>query len=372
MARILAALAGALLAWPAIAQVAGTGHALADALNKRDVEAILRTIDIEAVGRQVLKDIGLNATDREAMLRGFPGALRSNIEIGMRSIESSKGSAKFVRTGTANGRPYALVRFDLGENGTDYVAYYVTRSGKVEDWYTHSMAAFFSDVARMSLATLFKTDSVLFALFGTPFVTGSDTKPFTELRTHLQAQDFPAAYRALERFPENFRRTRQWAVMRATYGGRVDEATHRAALRHLAENFGKDADLALMLIDHYIFEQQMDRALQAVGALERAIGGEDGATGNLRGRILLMAKRTGEAASACRRGMAVEPEHKPAYWCLVEVGLETRSGRLTVEGLSAYEKAFSVEFDPERLAAMEPYTSIATTPEFAAWRKSRR
>ncbi len=71
-------------------------------------------------------------------------------------------------------------------------------------------------------------------------------------------------------------------------------------------------------------------------------------------------------------GMTVEPDYKQAYWCLVEVGLETQNGKIAVEGLKAYEKAFSTEFDLDKLACLDPYKEIARTPEFAAWRKSRR
>jgi hypothetical protein len=127
-----------------------------------------------------------------------------------------------------------------------------------------------------------------------------------------------------------------------------------------------------MLIDHYIFEEQFDRALVSVSALERAIGGEDAATANLRGSILIGAKRFNDAGQACRRGMALESDHKPAYWCLVSVGIESRSGKIAVEGLKAYETAFSMEFDLEKLGALEAYREIARTPEFAAWKKSRR
>jgi hypothetical protein len=213
---------------------------------------------------------------------------------------------------------------------------------------------------------------MLFGLFGTRLTTDADFKPFAALRANLQAQDFAAAYKTLETFPESFRKTRQWALMRVTYGGRADDATHRAALRYLAQNFGKEADLQFMLIDHYVFEQQHDLALASLGALERAVGGEDGATQNLRGRILLGARRFDDAAKSCRRGMALEPDHKPAFWCLVEVGLDTNNGKIAVEGLSAYEKAFKVEFDPVKLAALGAYKQISRTPEFAAWAKKRK
>ena len=372
MKKMVLMAAGLLLASLARADVAATGEAIAAALNKRDVNATLRLIDADAVGRAVIKEMGLNAADRETVLKVFPNALRTNVDLGIRTIAGSNGSAKYLRSGQRNGRPFALVRYDLGDQGIDYVEYYLGKTDKVEDWYVHSMATLFSTSARLGLSSLLKTDSMLFALFGTRLATEADAKPFVELRTSLQKQDFAGAYRTLERFPEDFRKTRQWALMRVAYGGRVDGDTHRAALRYLAQNFGKDPELQFMLIDHYFFEKQFDGALASLAALERAIGGEDGATANLRGSILIAARRFNEAALACRRSMALESDHKAGYWCLVTVGLNTKSGKIAVEGLKAYEGAFSVEFNLNELAAIAEYKEIAATPEFVAWRKSRR
>jgi len=355
-----------------LADAAATGKAIAEALNQRDVEGVMRQMDVDAVTRLVLKDLGMGAKDRESVAKGFPKALRNNIDIGMRSIEGSKGSARFLRTGARDGKPFALLRYDLGDNGTEYVEYYVTAADKVEDWYAHSMATRYSTSAALGLATVFKTDSMLFAVLGVRTASDADAKPFQALRANLQAQDFPGAYRTLDTFPESFRKTRQWAVMRVTYAGRVDEATHRSALRHLAQNFGAEPELQFMLIDHYVFESQFDRALTAVGALEKAIGGVDGASANIRGSILMGAKRYPEAEKACRQGISVEPDHKNAYWCLVGVGIATNNGKIAVDGLKAFEKAFDTEFDLDKLGQLENYQRIAKTPEFAAWKKSRR
>lgn len=373
MKKILFALA-ILLPFPALAQadVVAAGEAIAAALNKRDAEALTRLLDADAVIRLVMKDAGLNASDREAVRKGLPRALRTNSEINVRNLETSKGTAKFLRAGARDGRTHALVRYDLGDEGIDYVEYYLTPGRKVEDWYVHSQANLYTNSVRFDIATMLKSDSMLYGFIGSKLTTQADIKPFTDLRQRIQAQDFAGAYRVLESFPESYRGSRQWALMRVTYGGRVDEATHRAALRHLAKNFGNEPDLQFMLIDHYFFEQQFDRALAALAALERAIGGEDGATANLRGSILIAAKRFDDAAPACRRGMAVEPDHKPAYWCLVTVGIGSKSGKLAVEGLKAYEKAFAIEFDLDKLAGLEQYREIARTPEFAAWAKTRR
>ena len=372
MKKLLCFFAGLLVSIHAQADPAASGEAIAAAINKRDLEGVLATIDVDAVHRLVLKDLALKDTDREALRKGLPKGLRNNLGIGMKSIEASKGTAKYVRAGKRGAKPYALVRMDLGDEGTDYVEYFLTPAGKVEDWYVHSMATLYSSSARLSLATIFKTDSMLYGLFGSRAASSADVKPFTDLRVNLQAQDYAAAYRTLERFPEEFRKTRQWALMRVTYGARTDDDTHRAALRHLAANFGSDPELQFIFIDHHLFEEQFDRALGSVAALERAIGGEDGATANLRGTILAAARRFDAAAPACRRGMALEPDYKPAYWCLVNAGLASKSGKVAIEGLQAYERAFGTEFNLDKLAALEPYHELARTPEFAAWKKSRR
>lgn len=363
---------GFLLALPAHADVAETGQALAAALNKRDIDGLMRQLDMDAVVRLATKDLGLGQEDRDRVRRGLPNGLRSNISISMKAIESGKGSAKYLRAGTRDGKTFALVRYDLGEQGIDYVEYYLTPSFKVEDWYVHSVAMLYSASARFDLATMLKTDSMLYAIFGSKITTKADIKPFTDLRAQLTAQDYAGAYRTLESFPEGYKKSRQWALMRVTYGGRIDEQTHRAALRQLARDFGSDPELQFMLVDHYFFEQQFDRALGAIAALEKAVGGEDGATANLRGSVLIGAKRYNEAAAACRRGMQLENDYKAPFWCLVTVGLTTNNGKIAVEGLKAYERAFAVEFNLNELAALDEYKKIAATPEFAAWRKSRR
>ena len=371
MKKILIAV-GLMLATTARADTTATGEAIAAALNKRDVEGMMRQLDTESIVRLVTKDLGLSQGDREQVRRGLPNGLRSNVNLSMQAIETGKGSAKYLRNGTRDGKQFALVRYDLGEQGIDYVEYYMTSTSKVEDWYVHSVATLYSASARFDLATMLKTDSMLFAVFGSKMATKADIKPFTDLRMHLSAQDFGKAYKTLEQFPDGYKKSRQWALMRVTYGGRMDENTHRNALRELAKNFGGDPELQFMLVDHYFFEQQFDRAITAIGALEKAIGGEDAATMNLRGNVLIAARRYDQASQACKRGMQLEPDHKAAYWCLVAVGLGQNNGKIAVEGLKAYEKAFEVVFNLDQLAAQAEYKQIATTPEFAAWRKSRR
>jgi hypothetical protein len=126
------------------------------------------------------------------------------------------------------------------------------------------------------------------------------------------------------------------------------------------------------LIDHYFFEKQFDRALAAIASLEQAVGGEDASSGSLRGNVLTEMKRYPDAAKACRRAIAAEPDFKHGYWCLVTVGTSSNDGKLAVEGLTAYEKAFGVSFDPDKLVELDAYKNVARTPEFAAWAKPRK
>ena len=131
-------------------------------------------------------------------------------------------------------------------------------------------------------------------------------------------------------------------------------------------------DLQLILIDHYFFEQQLDRSLAAIAGLELAVGGEDASISSLRGNVLAEMKRYPEAAQACRRAIASEPDFKQGYWCLITVGTSSNDGKVAVEGLTAYEQAFNLSFDPDKLAAKDAYKEVARTREFAAWAKARK
>lgn len=348
------------------------GQALAKAANERDVDAFMRHVDTVALVRLVLRDLGLGESDAEALRQHLPTSVRNNVAAGMRALEQGKASVRFMRDGKEDGRAYALVRVDMAEGGVDYMKYFLSPRHAVEDWYIYTSAALFSTQVRFNLATMLKSDSLLSAVFGMRALSRSDLKPFSDMRARVAADDYAGAYRALEAFPESYRKSRQWALMRVAYGGRAGDDAYRAALRHLAANFGGDSDLQLILIDHYFFEKQLDRSLAAIAGLELAVGGEDASISSLRGNVLIEMKRYPEAAQACRRAIASEPDFKQGYWCLISVGTGSNDGRVAVEGLTAYEKAFNLSFDPDKLAAKDAYKDVARTREFAAWAKARK
>ena len=357
---------------PARKNAVAVGEALAAAINARDTDAFMRNVDTGALVRIVIKDFSLGENDAAALRQQLPTSVRAGLSTSMRALTQNKASARFMRDATEDGRVYALVRVDMADGGVDYVKYFLSPRHAVEDWYVYTAAALYSTQVRFNLATMLKNDSLLANLFGLRLLSRSDLKPFTDMRRHLAADDYAAAFRALENFPEGYRKSRQWALMRVTYGAQAGDDSYRAALSHLAANFGGDSDLQLILIDHYFFEKRFDRALAAVAGLEQAVGGEDASTGSLRGNLLTEMKRYPDAAKACRRAIAAEPDFKRGYWCLVTVGTSSNDAKLAVEGLTAYEKAFSVSFDPDKLVELDAYKDIARSREFAAWAKARK
>ena len=378
-AKVLRAAAVALLlpacalAKPATqADAAALGRALAEAFNERNVEGFMDVVDVEAFGEIVLRDLGLAAKDEQAIRKRLPLSVRKMAENGMRAIDKSEGTARFMRAGVEGSRAFALIRLDLGDQGTDYIKYYAASADAVEDWYIFTAASLYSSAVRFNLATLFKSESVLLKVLGLPSLSARDTRAFLAVRDSLAKDDYAGAYKALESFPEDYRSSRQWAIMRVTYGARAGDENYRHALSHLAARFGADAELQLLLIDHYFYEKRFGRALEAVTALEQAVGGEDASTNGLKGNLLTALRRPREAEAACRRGIELEGDFKPAYWCVVSAAIERNDGKAVVDALSAYEKAFGVRFDAAKLAQQEPYQAVSKTREFAAWARARK
>jgi hypothetical protein len=127
-----------------------------------------------------------------------------------------------------------------------------------------------------------------------------------------------------------------------------------------------------MLIDHYYYQSRFDLAHKAITSFESSIGGEDAVTNFLKCSSLLSGSHYAEAVKACQRGIELEPDFKPAYWGIVTTGLQSSDAQTALAGLSAYERAFGMQFDPDKLAALDQYRALAHTPEFAVWAKPRR
>ncbi len=265
------------------------------------------------------------------------------------------------------------VRIEYGadDGGFDYVEYYLTPALKVEDWYSYSRGNHASSAMRLAASAMLDKDSMLSALFGIKRIDRAEVEKFKEFSRYASAGDYGKAYRALEGLPESFKQTKDWAMLRANLAV-GDEAAYRASLEHLAKNFGSDNSVQFMLIDHYYYQQRFDQVYQAVTAFEGYVGGEDAATSFLKCSALMGWKRFDDAAKACQRAMSLEPDFKSGYWGLVTVGLQSKNPTLALSALSAYEKAFNAEFDPNELAKLEPYRELSKTPEFAAWAKKRR
>ncbi|MGH8630328.1 MAG: hypothetical protein ACREU7_06140, partial [Burkholderiales bacterium] len=265
---------------PALAAAAAeVGEHIADALNEQDIEAMYAVIDVDALARSLTGDLGLSGTEAKGFHDGLRKGMRRNLETGLRQFAEKQGVAKYIRTGSRENKPFVLVRVEYtgDEGGFDYVEYYLSPAQKVEDWYTHSRGSRASTSMRLAMSSMMKKDSMLSALFGVKGVNDSDVKRFREFNAALAAGDLPKAYRALDNLPESYRKTRDWAMLRASLAT-FDERSYRAALEHLAKNFGTDSSVQFMLIDHYYFQQRFDLAHKAVTIFEASIGGEDAVT----------------------------------------------------------------------------------------------
>jgi hypothetical protein len=372
----LTACTAALLLHSALASARATpeqvGREIAQAFNAQDADAVVRLIDVQALSREVMQDLGVSAEQAAKMQDGMRKSLRANIEAGLRSFTQREGVAKFIRTGKEGGKAYSLVRIEYqsDDGGFDYVQYYVTPAGLIEDWYSHTRGSRATTAMRLAVSAMVDKESLLGKLFGVTPVDRREIERFGTFRRYLAAGDLPRAYSAMEGLPESYKRTKDWAMLRASISS-YDEAAYRGSLEHLAKHFGDDPSVQFMLIDHYVYQERFDQAYKAVAAFETHVG-EDGVTNFLKCSCLIGWKRFDDAIAACQRAMAVESDLKLGYWGTITAGFESKNPKVVLATLSAYEEAFQVSFDPDVLAGSDPYRAIAGTPEFAAWAKQRR
>jgi hypothetical protein len=226
-------------AQPATDSAAAVGVELAKSLNTQDVEGMLAMIDVDSMARALTADLKLSGADAKGFQDGLRRGLRKNLETGMQQFALKQGHAKFIRTGSRDGNRFTLVRIEYNDDngGFDYIEYYLSPEQKIRDWYTHSRANLASNSIRLAMSAMMNNESLLTALFGVKSISARDVKNFREFNGYLAAGDMSKAYRALERLPEAYRKTRDWAMLRVAVAG-FDEREYRVALARWPPTLG--------------------------------------------------------------------------------------------------------------------------------------
>jgi predicted Zn-dependent protease len=150
---------------------------------------------------------------------------------------------------------------------------------------------------------------------------------------------------------------------------KVSEEAYRNALSELAPLYQKNDNYALMLVDYYVFNEEYDKAHQAIDTVATTIG-QDAGLDSLHAGIALQNNNYERAIAYARDGIEREAAYEDNYWVLLDALVYSENYADAVLVLSILEQGFNYRFDARQMATLEGYEGFSRSEAFSGWQSA--
>lgn len=358
--------------------LAEIGFEFQEAINFGDVEWAASLFDAESLAMRVADMLTANPAERTSIAIAAAGnsdLIGNIVQQHINLLESSLGYATFLRVHTIDDMRGPLLRYDLGEEGFNYILLIVEDidggGPKIVDMYVGANGERLS-VSAGAVAQLMIDPSpgLLTRLFGQRAVDSGLLESFQSLASALRGQDYAAAYETIASLPDDIRDHRLLVGFSAQIGGMLDDETYETELARLATLHGDDPRTAFMMIDYHFLREDFGAAMESVEVLEQ-IFGFDAAIALFKTNIAVELGDAEAALAFAEAGRDAEPFDENSLWALVTAYLAAKRYDDVVAGLVGLETEFGYVFSPDELASLPIYAEFARSPQFAAWSADR-
>jgi hypothetical protein len=265
----------------------------------------------------------------------------------------------------------ALVRFDLGDNGFDYLEFVVDgRSGRPRavDWFQLSTGQLLS-VTIGGIGQLFTTSdpSLLGRLLDIKNVDKAQVVTLRRIGELHRANKHAEAVALFHQLPEQTANARIMLTLRAQYAAFAEmQAEYESTLATMAKRYSDDPATAFMLIDHYFTVKDYPKALTALEAVEKRVG-KDGVTTMLRATVYFVSGDFANMLKYSEESIGLEPDRIQGYdtRATALVGLERHAA--AVAAYRDMESRFDLKFTREIFAADPTFGKFMASDDFRKW-----
>jgi len=176
--------------------------------------------------------------------------------------------------------------------------------------------------------------------------------------TAAARRDTVAALAAYDQLPERLQKARMVLLTRAQMLQRealddravapTEDASYLAALSDIAESWGDDPSLALVLLDYHVLREDYAAALDAV-ALSREQLPLDSALSRVEAGLALRSGNPDRAIEPARLAIELEPDDDTNLLTLLDTLVSSERYEEAVEVIARLRDEFDLELDPAML-----------------------
>lgn len=344
----------------------------ANALNTRDIDAVIAQMDLQRFARTISKQV-FEASDeknRQSFENGVMKSMRTTtLQSWFHALDQSDGRADFLRVIKVGAQRRSVVRLDFGDNGVNYLELLIDpRQGKIVDVLPHSSGQLLTDsVVAVAVLAMPDSGNLITRVLGVRQPDKAVLGILKQVSNANRQGQFGEAYKALLKLPVDLQKTRVISVLRLNLATSMGEPIYSRELDKLAADFGHEPELALMLIDYHLNQQQYDKGLEAIATMEARIG-PDALLSVLKATLAMQQQAHAKAADFAREAVQLEPARQDSHWLLLTNLLRGEQYEAAAEQLDAIAERFQLAYSPDELEDNAEYHGFVQSPAFQAWR----
>ena len=273
-------------------------------------------------------------------------------------------TVKLVRSTARAGEKLALLRIVWPNLGFDYLEFVLepdlTGQYRVVDWYQLSRG-------EMHSGYTVEMQRVLDA----PDDTGTSHSELLDqlgrVETLHQEGHYADELGALSDLPGAVAGSRPfllWRSQAALLANRKGE--YERVLDIIAAQYGADPSLTISMIDYYLKENQFDKALERINAIEQRVG-SDAFTDLLKAGVKSRSGAHDQAIALILHAVEIEPGLSPAWAALAREYVESKNYSRAVVTYQALEFRFGMRYTREGFFRDPDFAEFTQSQEFQRW-----
>ncbi len=313
----------------------------------------------------------LDKRSKEGFRDGF---MSSSMRLSAKLISTLKvASLVRLRLSRKNRIHHALYRIDLGDEGINYIIFYIHKNKqqefKIVDWFQYHSSSKASESIRQVLVLMLPDANILEKFFSIVNGNKKEVRKITIALHDMRKKNDPLIFiDAFEKADESIKKNVTLSNLYLTLASRTkDEDIYKKALLTFSNYHGGNPKFALAMVDHYFYLGETEKAVKALDRVEEEIGIADPPLYVLRASIYFDGEMYAAAYAEAGKLISIDPDNEEGYWLQVNSSTQLNNYKNTLKLLKLLQSQFGYQFNAEDFKEDELYKDFIKSSEFKGW-----
>lgn len=341
-------------------------------LNNRNTSFISNTVDFDAILNAAFRPVETSEDFQQQFSLGFKEKAQKQIGANLMRNVPEGARVKLIKSQIQPEQAQGTYRFDYGDNGFGYIRFIFQKLDgnniKITDWFDYASGQKYSS----SISTIIRGIAPAPGILGRLKDIGSGKKrnenQMIKYSKLVNTRDYAGLQKMFEQADDSFKKN--WVFMSGLlFASNLsgNETFYKDVLNSISENFGHDKRAGFMLIDHYYYQQEFEKALSSIERLSEAFDNNDAGMLLLKANTLMELKKYKKSYKVAEKCIQVESDFEDCYWSMVTGSVIEKDFASTVKHLKSLESVFGYQFDRSSFEGEEFYNEFVKSDEYSHW-----